>query len=82
METTLNIEINRFIILISSIAITFGVVFFIIGECIGYNVIVNLIFAIGFIVANMPEGLIGSVTVCLALTAKRMAAKMVLVKNM
>ena len=37
---------------------------------------------IGIIAANVPEGLIITVTVCLALTAKRMAAKMVLVKNL
>ena len=37
---------------------------------------------IGIIVANVPEGLLVTVTVCLALTAKRMAQKMVLVKNL
>jgi sodium/potassium-transporting ATPase subunit alpha len=37
---------------------------------------------IGIIVANVPEGLLVTVTVCLALTAKRMAEKMVLVKNL
>lgn len=39
-------------------------------------------FAIGIIVANVPEGLLATVTVSLALTAKRMASKFVLVKNM
>lgn len=37
---------------------------------------------IGIIVANVPEGLLVTVTVCLALTAKKMAQKMVLVKNL
>lgn len=37
---------------------------------------------IGIIVANVPEGLLVTVTVCLALTAKKMAEKMVLVKNL
>ncbi len=41
-----------------------------------------LVFAIGIIVANVPEGLLATVTVSLALTAKRMAEKMVLVKNL
>ena len=41
-----------------------------------------LVFAIGIIVANVPEGLLATVTVSLALTAKRMAQKMVLVKNL
>ena len=30
---------------------------------------------IGIIVANVPEGLLATVTVCLTLTAKRMAKK-------
>jgi sodium/potassium-transporting ATPase subunit alpha len=42
----------------------------------------NVIFAIGIIVANVPEGLVATVTVCLALTAQRMAVKKVLVKNL
>jgi len=41
-----------------------------------------LVFAIGIIVANVPEGLLATVTVSLALTAKRMSEKMVLVKNL
>lgn len=37
---------------------------------------------IGIIVANVPEGLLMTVTLSLALTAKAMAEKFVLVKNM
>jgi len=37
---------------------------------------------IGIIVANVPEGLLMTVTLSLALTAKKMAEKFVLVKNM
>jgi len=37
---------------------------------------------IGIIVANVPEGLYITVTVCMALAAKRMAARSVLVKNL
>lgn len=36
----------------------------------------------GIIVANVPEGLIATVTVCLTLTAKRMAKQNCLVKNL
>lgn len=59
-----------------------GILFFIFGFIIGYDLITNVIFMIGIIVANVPEGLLLTVTVCLALTAKRMADKKVLVKNM
>ncbi|KAK7887013.1 hypothetical protein WMY93_026634 [Mugilogobius chulae] len=41
-----------------------------------------VIFLIGIIVANVPEGLLATVTVCLTLTAKRMAKKNCLVKNL
>ena len=41
-----------------------------------------IVFAIGIIVANVPEGLLATVTVSLALTAKRMHQKKVLVKNL
>merc|ERR1711936_618948 len=48
----------------------------------GVAVFLAVIFLIGIIVANVPEGLLATVTVCLTLTAKRMAAKNCLVKNL
>jgi sodium/potassium-transporting ATPase subunit alpha len=59
-----------------------GVVFFIFGIIYEYDIITNLVFMIGIIVANVPEGLLATVTVSLALTAQRMAGKYVLVKNL
>ena len=82
VETPLSIEIERFILIISAVALTLGVVFFIFGVLYKYDIITNLVFAIGIIVANVPEGLLATVTVSLALTARRMADKMVLVKNL
>jgi sodium/potassium-transporting ATPase subunit alpha len=81
-ETPLSTEIDRFIKIISAVAIILGVTFFILGVIFGYGIITNLVFAIGIIVANVPEGLLATVTVSLALTAKRMASKKVLVKNL
>lgn len=48
----------------------------------GTPAISNIVFAIGIIVANVPEGLLATVTVSLSLTAKRMSRLNVLVKNM
>lgn len=42
----------------------------------------SALFLIGIIVANVPEGLLATVTVCLSVTAKRMAARSCLVKNL
>lgn len=81
-QTPLSIEINRFIRIVSGVAIFLGVTFFFLGLLYGYGIITNLVFAIGIIVANVPEGLLATVTVSLALTAKRMAKKKVLVKNL
>merc|ERR1711865_706060 len=75
-------EINRFVLLVSAVAVFLGVTFFIIGAVLKTDPITNLVFMIGIIVANVPEGLLATVTVCLSLTAKRMALKSVLVKNL
>lgn len=48
----------------------------------GYNWIDSVVFLIGIIVANVPEGLLATVTVALSVTAKRMANKNCLVKNL
>ena len=82
VQTPLSIEIERFIFIISAVAMVLGVSFFTFGIFYGYDIINNLVFAIGIIVANVPEGLLATVTVSLALTAQRMATKFVLVKNL
>lgn len=82
VETPLSIEIELFIKLIGAVALILGITFFLFGVAYGYDYITNLVFAIGIIVANVPEGLLCTVTVSLALTAERMAKKQVLVKNL
>ena len=81
-ESTLRKELNRFIIIISIIAVTIGVLFFIVGMILKPNWILNFIYMIGIIVANVPEGLLATVTVCLTLAAKDLSKKNVLVKNL
>ncbi|KAI6241026.1 Sodium/potassium-transporting ATPase subunit alpha [Aphelenchoides fujianensis] len=75
-------EIEHFIHLITGVAVFLGVTFFVIAFILGYHWLTAVVFLIGIIVANVPEGLIATVTVCLTLTAKRMAAKNCLVKNL
>eukprot|EP00051_Salpingoeca_urceolata_P026987 m.479568 g.479568 ORF g.479568 m.479568 type:complete len:1130 (-) comp21507_c0_seq1:294-3683(-) len=82
MQTPIAIEIEHFIHLITTVAVTLGVIFFALAFVIGYNWLDAVIFLIGIIVANVPEGLLATVTVSLTLTAKRMATKNVLVKNL
>merc|ERR1712002_713450 len=81
-DTPIAKEIAHFIHLITAVAVFLGVSFFIIAFILGYNWLDAVIFLIGIIVANVPEGLLATVTVCLTLTAKRMASKNCLVKNL
>ncbi|CAF3362233.1 unnamed protein product [Rotaria socialis] len=81
-ETPIAKEIAHFIHIITGVAVFLGVSFFFIGIVLGYSIIDAVIFLIGIIVANVPEGLLATVTACLALTAKRMAKKNCLVKNL
>ncbi|XP_078512737.1 sodium/potassium-transporting ATPase subunit alpha-1-like isoform X3 [Lissotriton helveticus] len=81
-RTPIAIEIAHFIHLITGVAIFLGVSFFILSLILGYTWLEGVIFLIGIIVANVPEGLLATVTVCLTLTAKRMARKNCLVKNL
>uniref|UniRef100_A0A6Q2X090 Cation-transporting P-type ATPase N-terminal domain-containing protein n=1 Tax=Esox lucius TaxID=8010 RepID=A0A6Q2X090_ESOLU len=81
-QTPINMEIEHFIRLITGVAVFLGVSFFILAVVLGYTWLEAVIFLIGIIVANVPEGLLATVTVCLTLTAKRMAKKNCLVKNL
>uniref|UniRef100_A0A669EG00 Sodium/potassium-transporting ATPase subunit alpha n=1 Tax=Oreochromis niloticus TaxID=8128 RepID=A0A669EG00_ORENI len=81
-KTPIAIEIEHFIHIITGVAVFLGVTFFILSVILGYNWLDGVIFLIGIIVANVPEGLLATVTVCLTLTAKRMAKKNCLVKNL
>ncbi|MFH2028020.1 MAG: HAD-IC family P-type ATPase [Nanoarchaeota archaeon] len=81
-EAPLRKELNRFIKIISAIAIFLGITFFTTSFFIGHKLIGSLIFAIGIIVANVPEGLLPTVTLCLSIAAKKMARKNALIKNL
>uniref|UniRef100_A0A7S2FWX1 Cation-transporting P-type ATPase N-terminal domain-containing protein n=1 Tax=Octactis speculum TaxID=3111310 RepID=A0A7S2FWX1_9STRA len=76
-------EIHRFIMIISGVAVFLGVLFFCIMMTSAANretPIRPIIFVIGIIVANVPEGLLATVTVSLTLTAKKLFQKGVKVK--
>jgi len=64
-ETPIAREIAHFIHLITGVAVFLGVSFFVIAFILGYNWLDAVIFLIGIIVANVPEGLLATVTVCI-----------------
>ena len=82
-DTPIAKEIKDFVIKVSAIAIILGISFFLVGWLVNDTPFVrNVIFLIGIIVANVPEGLLATVTVSLTLTARRMFDKNVRVKNL
>jgi len=81
-DTPIAKEIKDFVLKVSVIAFVLGITFFVIGMVENSNVVTNVVFLIGIIVANVPEGLLATVTVSLTLTARRMFDKNVRVKNL
>jgi sodium/potassium-transporting ATPase subunit alpha len=64
------------------IAVTMGVTFFAYGMFVGRPLLLNLVFMLGIIVANVPEGLLPTFTLSLAMGSLRMARKKVLVRSL
>lgn len=82
-KSPLRVELDRFVLLITVIALVLGVAFFLLALLVvKYNALECIIFGIGILVANVPEGLLGCITISLAITAQRLANKQVLVKNL
>lgn len=81
-DTPIRKEIDHFIKLITCIAFSSGLVVFFASIFMGNTWIDAVLFLIGVIIATVPEGLLPTVTVALTLTAKRMASKNCLVKNL
>ena len=82
LETPIRRELRHFIRVISSIAAALGVVFFVAGWAVGNPFWTNLVFAIGIIVANVPEGLLPTVSLALAIAGRKMASRNALIKTL
>ena len=79
----ISIEIHKFVLRISAIAFIIGAIFIGIGfRVFRGELLKNILFGIGIIVANVPEGLVATVTLCLTTAAFKMAQKNVLIKNL
>jgi calcium-translocating P-type ATPase len=67
---------------IATLAIVVGILVFVIGEALGVSRGANFVFAIGVIVANVPEGLLPTLTLALSMASRRMARRNVLVRRL
>ncbi|MBI1312490.1 HAD-IC family P-type ATPase [bacterium] len=80
--TPLELETRRMVRILTVIAVTMGVLFFAYGVAAGRPLWVNLVFMLGIIVANVPEGLLPTFTLALSMGSLRLARRNVLVKSL
>jgi len=79
----LQVQVNRVALLIAAVAVAAGLLFFGIGTAIaGLSLSDSVTFAIGLLVANVPEGLLPTITLALAVGVRRMARRRALVKRL
>lgn len=76
-------EINKLARIIATIAILMGVTLFVVNIFVIHLPLdIGFLFAIGLTVANVPEGLLPTVTLALAAAARKMVSKNALVKRL
>ena len=81
--STLEMQVGQIVRTITAIAVLMGVITFSLSLLfVGVGPLESLIFAVGIIVANVPEGLLPTVTLALALSVQRMARQNALVRRL
>jgi P-type Ca2+ transporter type 2C len=76
-------EMHRITRLVTIIAVSAGCVFFLMAKTLaGVDLATSFIFAMGMVVAFVPEGLLPTVTLSLAMGVQRMAKRNVLIKRL
>jgi calcium-translocating P-type ATPase len=78
----LQTEIIRVSRIVALFATLLGVVFFAIGRALGLPFSESFLFGIGIIVANVPEGLLPTVTLAMAMASQRMARRNMVVRHL
>jgi calcium-translocating P-type ATPase len=81
-QSPLELQIKRATRLVAFVAIGAGLAFLPIGLAAGLGLTAAASFAIGLLVANVPEGLLPTITLALAVGVRQMAARGALVKRL
>lgn len=81
-KSVLQSEIRRISIMVGILALSVGGAVFGMGQFINIPFWENFIFAIGIIVALVPEGLLPTLTLSLALASQRMARRKALIRHL
>jgi sodium/potassium-transporting ATPase subunit alpha len=79
--TPMQRELKNFVRKITWLSLGIGLFFFGVGFLIGNPFWTNLVFAIGIIVANVPEGLLPAVTLALTQSSMRMSRRNAVIKD-
>ncbi|WP_457950338.1 cation-translocating P-type ATPase [Pseudarthrobacter sp. alpha12b] len=80
--TPLSLELRRIVRVIAVVALGIAALFFLVSLLVGFKWHDSFLFAIGVAVALVPEGLLPTVTLSLAMGAQRMASRNALVRNL
>lgn len=75
-------EIQHVSRIIAVLAAALGFLFFAVGWGTGLSAAAAVLFGIGILVANVPEGLLPTVTLSLAMAAQRMAKRQVAIRHL
>ncbi|HXG76739.1 MAG TPA: cation-transporting P-type ATPase [Gaiellaceae bacterium] len=75
-------ELHRVTRVVALISIGLGSLFFVVAGFLGMGLEERFVFAVGVTVANVPEGLLPTVTLALALGTQRMARRNALVRRL
>ncbi|WP_257875808.1 cation-transporting P-type ATPase [Thermoanaerobacterium thermosaccharolyticum] len=81
-QSPLQKQLTRVAKVIALLSLVMGVFFFLLGLFMGRSLVDTFMFAIGIITANVPEGLLPTVTLALAMGVQRMAKRHALVKKL
>jgi Ca2+-transporting ATPase len=79
----LQIEVNRLSKLIAAISVVMGFIFFFVGLTFTkMTLVASGMFAIGIILANVPQGLMPTLTLSLSMAVQRMAKRKALIRKL
>ncbi|TYB43928.1 cation-translocating P-type ATPase [Actinomadura chibensis] len=81
-DSPLETQVKKVAWLIAAVAVGMGAVFLLIGTLVGLPLRDALMFAIGLLVANVPEGLLPTITLALAVGVRVLAKQGAVVKRL
>jgi sodium/potassium-transporting ATPase subunit alpha len=81
-RTPMEKEITRITRILTFAALLMGAVFFLLGYISGQGYLVAAIFSLSLIVANVPEGMLPTITLSLSLASRNMARRKALIRNL